>query len=244
MSPDELKELAKTLNIKTGNMGRDKLIDKIKEARNETNTIDNIINDDDLNTQKTTSYVNTQKESPSDNSGSLLAGISDAIDDLDESDSESKDISTEDLPIDTLIAVKSVTFGGLTYISRTNNAVFRWNRIGAVEYMTVAELNEMNNHKRDFLNKPLVILLNEKAVKKFRLTRVYENVAKINDLKKILSSDISVIKRTIDIALDVNMRDILISKISQMIKNKTLVNINVIRLLSEKLKHDFDDMID
>ena len=52
--------------------------------------------------------------------------------------------------------------------------------------MTVADLNEMNNYKRDFLNRPLVILMDERAIKKFRLTPVYENVAKINNLKQVL----------------------------------------------------------
>ena len=86
-----------------------------------------------------------------------------------------------------VIPVKSITFGGLTYKSRTTNAVFRWNQIGAVQDMTIAELNEMNNYKTDFLRKPLVILMDEQAIRKFRLTQVYENVAMINNLQKFLN---------------------------------------------------------
>ena len=51
------------------------------------------------------------------------------------------------------------------------------------------------------------------------------------------------IEKTIDTALQVNMRDILVSKASQMIKNKTLVDINVIRLLSKRLSYDFEDIL-
>ena len=132
----------------------------------------------------------------------------------------------------------------LTYKSRTTNAIFRWNNIGSVEYMTVAELNEMNNYKRDFLNRPLVILLDERAIKKFRLTQVYENVAKINNLKAVFNSDMRTIEETIENALRVNMRDILISKVRQMIKNKTLVDVGIIKMLEKKLQYDLMDTIE
>ena len=99
----------------------------------------------------------------------------------------------------------------------------------------------MNNYKSDFLRKPLVILMDERAVKKFRLTSVYENVAKINNLTAVFNSNLPEIEKVIDDALRVNMRDILISKVRQMYKNKKLKDIEVIRLLERKLKFDLSD---
>lgn len=240
MSLDELKEYAKKLDIKVGNIGKEKLIEKIKGAESSKTSISSVIEDGDLEVNETIPIVTSKKE----NQESLLDSITSAIDDLDESVDTNTDATTEDLPIDTVIPVKSITFGGLTYKSRTNNAIFRWNQIGAIEYMTVADLNEMNNYKRDFLNRPLVILMDERAIKKFRLTPVYENVAKINNLKQVFSSDMATIERTINTALQVNMRDILVSKVSQMIKNKTLVDINIIRLLSRRLSYDFEEILE
>lgn len=240
MSLDELKEYAKTLDIKVGNIGKEKLIEKIKDAENEKSTITSVIDDDDLEAGNPIPVI-TPQEKPEK---SLLDTITSAIDELDESADDGDDTVIEDLPIDTVIPVKSITFGGLTYKSRTNNAMFRWNQIGAIEYMTIADLNEMNNYKRDFLNRPLVILMDERAVKKFRLISVYENVAKINNLKQVFASDIATIEKTIDTALQVNMRDILVSKVSQMIKNKSLVDINIIRLLSNRLSYDFEEILD
>lgn len=239
MSLDELKEYAKKLEIKVGNIGKEKLIEKIKEVEASKSTISSVIEDDDLELTNPIPTVTPQEEK----NESLLDSIASAIDDLDESVDASDNSAIEDLPIDTVIPVKSITFGGLTYKSRTNNAMFRWNQIGAIEYMTIADLNEMNNYKRDFLNRPLVILMDERAIKKFRLTSVYENVAKINNLKQVFASDMATIEKTIDTALQVNMRDILVSKVSQMIKNKTLVDINVIRLLSKRLSYDFEDIL-
>ena len=97
------------------------------------------------------------------------------------------------------------------------------------------------HHKSDFLRKPLIILMDEKAIKKFRLTPVYENVAKINNLTAVFNSSLSEIEKTIDDALKVNMRDILISKVRQMYKNKKLKDIEVIRLLERKLQFDLSD---
>lgn len=235
MELDELKTLAKSRDIKVGNIGREKLIEKLiekdavvlatSEDEDLTENVDIVSKDESVNENK---------------SGSLLDAISETIDELDES-VDDKDDYDDTLDLDTSIPVKSITFGGLTYKSRTTNAVYRWNQIGAIQYMTVAELNEMNNYKNSFLNKPLVILMDERAIKKFRLTPVYENVAKINNLKEVFNSDMQTIDRVIDDALRVNMRDILISKVRQMYKTRKLVDINIIRLLEKKLRFDLSD---
>lgn len=236
MEFDELKEHAKTLGITFGKIGKEKLIEKIKEKE----SFESLMNDDDF--EKDAEVIVEQKTKTESNS--LLDSISSAIDELEEAEVDEIVDETVPLSLDESIAVKSITFGGLTYKSRSTNAIFRWNNIGSVEYMTVAELNEMNNYKRDFLNKPLVILLDERAIKKFRLTPVYENVAKINNLKTVFSSDMQTIERTIDNALKVNMRDILISKVRQMIKAKTLVNVGIIKMLEKKLQYDLMDTIE
>ena len=236
MELDELKEYAKSLGITFGKIGKEKLIEKIKEYEKNESTISSVIEDEDLDDK----IQEENEEIEEENKGSLLDSITSAIDDLE--DSTGGDVEPiVDLPIDTLIGVKSITFGGLTYKSKTNNAIFRWNQIGAVEYMTVGQLNEMNNYKTDFLRKPLVILLDERAIKKFRLTPVYENVAKINNLTAIFNSDMQTISKVIDDALRVNMRDILISKVRQMYRNKKLKDIEVIRLLEQKLQFDLSD---
>lgn len=238
MELDELKELAKSRGLKIGNIGKDKLIDKLKE-----NDTFSAVTSDDEDLSEDTSPENISPIIIGEDEGkatSLLDAISETIDELDESVDDVDDYD-DTLELDTSIPVKSITFGGLTYKSRSTNAVFRWNQIGAIQYMTVAELNEMNNHKSGFLNKPLVILMDERAVKKFRLTPVYENVAKLNNLKEVFSSDMATIERVVDDALRVNMRDILINKVRQMYKTKKLTDINVIRLLEKKLSFDLSE---
>ena len=239
MTLAQLKEYAKSIGIIVGNCGKEKLIEKIKEKE----VTDNIFNDDDLGESDDIEVSVEKSETVTKDTASLLSSISEAIDELDESADDNVQVGDSGLSLDDIIPVKSITFGGLTYKARSTNAIYRWNQIGAIEYMTVAELNEMNNYKRAYLNKPLVILMDERAIKKFRLQKVYENVAQINNLKSLFKSDMATIERTIDTALDANMRDILISKVRQMIKNGTLTNINIIKLLEKKLQHDLADTV-
>lgn len=238
MEIEELKEYAKSLGITFGKIGKDKLIEKIKEKESENATVKSVMEDDDLEESK---EVEISVESTPTTSASLLDSITSAIDDLDDSaGGEIEEIV--DLPMDYTLNVKSITYGGLTYKSRATNAVFRWNQIGEIQSMTIGEINEMNNYKSDFLRKPLVILMDEKAIKKFRLTPVYENVAKINNLSAVFNSgDLDKIDKVISDALSVNMRDILISKVRQMYKNKKLTDINILRLLEKRLQFDLMD---
>lgn len=240
MSLDELKDYAKSIGMTVGNIGKDKLIEKIKDKEEKDKKIENVLNDDDINEKDNVDNVDESPKDDADKNVSLLDSISDAIDELEDSAGGELE-EFKELPTETKIPVKSITFGGLTYISRTTNATFRWNQIGAIQYMTIGQLNEMNNYNSDFLRDPLVILMNETAIKQFRLTSVYEDVAKINNLTDLFKCDLATIEKTIDEALEVNMRNILISKIQQMYKNHKLTDINVIRLLERKLKFDLTE---
>lgn len=229
MTFDEVKEIAKQKGIKIGNIGKEKLIEKINKVLN-GEVVDDSIESDVKETEN--GIENNKDTSVLSTIGNLIGGESEDL------------LEVEDkLPMNTIIPVKSMTYGTVIYKSPTNNAKFKWKDIGSVIHMSIADITEMNNHNNDFLNKPMVILLNEKAVKHFNLATVYENVAQINDLKKLFKSDERTIAATIDNALDVNMRDILISKASTMYKNGELSDIRVIRLLEKKLQYDLSEMV-
>lgn len=234
MGLEELKEYAKSIGITVGNIGKEKLIEKIKDKES-ASYVSSVLNDSDIDPVKEEPPVFDPSPDPSNSS--IIDSISSAIDELENSSDGDIDEIIE-ISDSTPVAVKSITYGGLTYKSRITNALFRWNQIGAVQTMTIAQLNEMNNYSSEFLLKPMVILLDERAVKKFRLTSVYENVAKINNLTALFRSNMKTIERVIDDAINVNMRDILISKVRQMYKNKKLVDVNILRLLQDKLQFE------
>ena len=249
MSISELKDYAKSIGIVVGNCGKEKLIEKIRNKEISTSVFDSSDIDDDTtevhNTYDTVDKTEAVKtDSPKSKTSDILSSIENMINDLDESIDDDVKVEETGLSLDDMIPVKSITFGGLTYKARSTNAIYRWNQIGSIEYMSVAELNEMNNYKRAFLNKPLVILMDERAIKKFRLQKIYENVAQVNNLKSVFERDNKTIENMVDSALKAGMRDILISKVRQMIKNGKLTNVSIIKLLEKKLQYDLMNIVE
>ena len=228
---EELKDYAKEKGIRVGNISRDKLIEKIKENE----SVANVLSDDDDLVEDKTETVIEENDTPK----SILESINETLDDLDDNADSYEDLdSFEPLPDNAKISVRSITFGRLVYRSPTNNAMFVWGGIGDTRIMTIGEIIELNNARPDFLQEPRVVLLDETAIKQFRLTSVYEKVAQINNLKSLFKKSEAEISKVIDNALMANMRDILISKIRTMYANKSLTDINVINLLERKLQFD------
>lgn len=171
----------------------------------------------------------------------ILSVINDNVDKVSNTDNVKATSRTTEVTIanEEEIAVRSIVFGGLTWISPRTNAHYRWNEIGSVEYIPFGELITMNNTKRQYLFNPLVIVQDERAVKHFRLQPVYEKVAQINSLEKVFnSSNRNEVEKVLKTILDVNMRDVAISRIRAMRQNGTLTNIDVIHMIEKILCFD------
>lgn len=231
---DELKEIAKNKGLKIGNIGKDKLIAKLVEL-DEGNTGDNETVVDNENDVKTTE---------SSSASSVLEMINESVDSIASnvvvkasSRKQEEVISGEEE-----IAVRSVTLGGTTWVSPKTNAHYRWNEIGAIEYIPFSELITLNNTKRAFLFKPMVIVMDERAVRYFRLQETYEKVAQIHNLKNVFdTNNLTEISKVLDTIVRVNMRDVAISKIRDMRKVGDLTNIDIIQLVEKKLCFDLSE---
>lgn len=242
MSLDELKEVAKEKGLKFGKIGKEKLIEKIIENDNILSAIDD--EDDMTEVVEKEEAVVKEVEKPA-STEDLLSQINGAIDDLEDSEEEELRVDVKSIDMNKEIPCKSITYGGLTYVSKKTGAKYRWGQIGATEYLPMIDLVAMNNDNKNFLTDPLVILQDVDAIKYFRLNKVYENVAKVNNLKSVFNSgDMDAIKNTIRVGLDANMREVLLSKITQMIKNNVLTNVNIIRLCEKELEYDFSAIIE
>lgn len=223
---DELKEIAKEKGLKFGKIGKDKLIEKLTEL--ETDSANENITEKD------------EEKSTSD----ILNLINESVDSLtsDVTVKASSRKQEETISSDEEIAVRSVTLGGTTWVSPKTNAHYRWNEIGAVEYIPFGELVTMNNTKRNFLFKPMVILLDERAIKYFRLQDTYEKVAQIHNLKNIFDTgDLTKVSKVLDTIVRVNMRDVAISKIRDMRRTGELTNIDIIKLVESRLCFDLSE---
>ena len=239
-SLDELKNIAKEKGITVGNIKKDKLIDKIEKFDLENNTKSLIDGTDIIDDIEKEDIVEDKLDSP--NKENIVESITDIISDLDDyEDSEERDETLEDIGMEEEVPCMSITFGELIYTSNITGATYKWQKIGDVEYLTMKELTSMNNSKPIFLNRPWLILQDVRAINHFSLMSKYEDVAKINQLKKLFASgNTKLITETVDSALKAGMRDVLISKIRTMYNNKVLNNTHIIKLLQEQIRFDID----
>lgn len=139
------------------------------------------------------------------------------------------------------IACKSVVFGGLTWVSPKTNAYYRWENIGSIEYVPFNELITMNNTSRGYLFDPKLVIQDTRVIEYFRLLDVYSNVAQVQNLTKLFNEPLIEISKVVDLAIHVNMREVMISKVRQLRKDGILNNIDVIKLLEQKLCFDLSD---
>lgn len=214
---DELKEIAKQAGITVGNIGKEKLIAKLEAL---------------------------ESDLPEEKKPSILELINESVDSVTSDVSQSTAVRKKKEVIDSLeeIPVRSITLGGTTWVSPKTNAHYRWNEMGAIEYIPFGELCTLNNSKRNFLYKPMVIVMDERVIEYFRLQDTYEKVAQIHNLKNVFETrDVVEIARVLDTILRVNMRDVAISKIRDMRKNGELVDIDIINLVEKKLCFDLSD---
>ena len=244
LSLDKLKEIAKEKGVSVGNTGKEKLIEKIEKYDLENSTkslIDgtDIENDITVTDEDITENKAEEKEEIYSKE-SVIGSINDIVSDLEDfEESDERDDTIEDIGMDEEVPCMSITFGGLIYTSPITGATYKWHKIGDVEYLSMKELVSMNNSKPVFLNRPWIILQDVRAINKFRLMSKYEEVAKVNQLKKLFASgDTKQISDTIDSALKSGMREVVISKVRTMYNNGVLTNTHIINLLEEKLRFD------
>lgn len=244
LSLDKLKEIAKEKGISVGNTGKEKLIEKIEkyDLENSTKSLidgtdienDITVTDEDITENKADENEETRSKE------SVIGSINDIVSDLEDfEETDERDDTIEDIGMDEEIPCMSITFGGLIYTSPITGATYKWHKIGDVEYLSMKELISMNNSKPVFLNRPWIILQDVRAINKFRLMSKYEEVAKVNQLKKLFAGgDTKQISDTIDSALKSGMREVVISKVRTMYNNGVLTNTHIINLLEEKLRFD------
>lgn len=170
----------------------------------------------------------------------VLAEIGNATKEFETTSSKRRNAGVEKIELDEEIACQSITVGGLNYASKTG-AIYRWNQIGDIEYLPFSELVSMGNSARNFLFAPLIILQDSRAVNYFRLLDTYEKVAQINKLDEVFKQNLTKIAAALDTIKATNMRNVAISKIRKMRHDKKLNDIDVIRLIEDKLSFDLSE---
>ena len=190
-----------------------------------------------------TSTGDSAVESPAEDVETVLSDIAESVDLL--SGNTTSDIrvqvKTNTFNLTDKIPCKSLFHGKLVYTSPTNSSRYVWNECGTVQHVPYFELEAMNNHKPEILNKPLLLILEPSVVEDFNFGDVYRKVATLNKLGSILETGkLDVIRAKVRELINVGMRDSVISDVRKRRKENTLVDINVINMLKAELKCDIE----
>lgn len=192
-------------------------------------------------TVETSEAETVKEESVKSDTSSTLDTVNKTIDDVSGASSSNQTSRRREIDVNKEICVRSVTFGGLTWISQKTNAHYRWNEIGAEEYIPVSDLIAMNNSDQAFLTEPLVVLQDEDVVEYFRLAPVYKKIAVVNSLEDLIKEgDLAKIEKALRDIRNTSMRNVAISKIKELREKRVLNNIDVIRLVERILCFDME----
>jgi hypothetical protein len=180
-------------------------------------------------------------ETPADDVEAMLSDINKSIDSLSgntEIDAKVQ-VMKNSFNLTDKIPCKSLFHGKLVYTSPTNGSRYVWNEYGTVQHVPLVELESMNNHKPDILNKPLLLILEPKVVEDFNFGDVYRKVASFNKLSGYYNDGkLNVIRAKVRELIEVGMRDSVIADARKRRKENTLVDINIINMLKVELKCD------
>lgn len=75
-----------------------------------------------------------------------------------------------------LIPVMNITNGQLIYTSKRTGNEFRWNEYGDIDHLEYQELLGMRTSYRRFFDEPFILVLDDRAVEKLGLAKMYENI--------------------------------------------------------------------
>lgn len=137
---------------------------------------------------------------------------------------------------DEKIIVESVS-DNIVYKSAKSGIVYRWNKTGDSDILTVREIINMDNASKRFLRTPWLKVNDERVIEALGLKDLYDLLEKVSDidlLTKMSTPELERLFERLPKEYKEDFRDSIISKI----RNKELRDLNVIEVLSDVLDTD------
>jgi hypothetical protein len=137
------------------------------------------------------------------------------------------------------IDVRSCTNGGLNWVSKSSGIHYHWLHFNDVQPMKYSDLEYMRRHSGHHIDKPNVIIDDERVIKKYRLMALYTKVAEAMAVENAIGS-VEKMTAICKNAKLINMRDLTIDKLTKLIDDGELTNYRVIKAAEEALNYKFD----
>ena len=149
------------------------------------------------------------------------------------------------VPLDTVVPVVCNAVGGLVYESQRNRgAIIRWDSIGSIEYLEVAELVSMRNTSRRFFEDNWVVLEDAddftagQIYEFLKVSQYYKNVFTSENIDEIFEMNPKEIVKVVS-GLSKGMKDTIASRAKEKIDAKELDSSNKIDALETALNVKF-----
>ena len=108
----------------------------------------------------------------------------------------------------------------LTYTSSITGAKYRWNRIGQIKIMSIAEVRAMESDSMSFLHTPWCIVHDRRVNEAFEIEDIYNAVQNIKDIKKAVKMSDRELTKTLNAIPKFKAQ--FANAVATMIENKTL----------------------
>ena len=152
------------------------------------------------------------------------------------------ELKTEDIKHNELIEVMNGLTGGLIIGSPRSGAVWEFTQYGQSDFIEYRDLEVIRNTGNKLFTDAILIVLDKRVVKKFRLEDVYKHIVLPDDVESIFKKSVEDIQIFLDKAPE-GVIQTFVGKAVELYEKDKLNNIRLIKFIEEKFNIDFEDMV-
>ena len=142
-----------------------------------------------------------------------------------------KQATSDDIQENDYITIRNVSTGSVVVGTRNNEYILE--NEGDIERVQFNELRSLKNAHPKFFTIPLIVVDDEKAVKKLGLEKLYSELAYLDDLKSFFENNYEdEIVQKLNKLSDFSRMQVF-EKLKQMVKDKTFIDMDVRELIKK-----------
>jgi hypothetical protein len=153
-----------------------------------------------------------------------------------------KALRSQEIERNELIEVMSNTTGGLILGSPRTGSVWKFTEYGQTDYIEFHELETFRNVSGKVFTDAILIILDERVVKKFRLEEIYESIVTPVSIESLFNKSLEEVETFLEKAPD-GMLQAFTGKAVELYRANKLNNVRLIKFIEEKFNIDFEDMV-
>ena len=161
----------------------------------------------------------------------MMALLNSKQNEIEELKNNKQATSDDDIQENDYVTIRNVSTGSVVVGTRNNEYILE--NEGDIERVQFNELRSLKNAHPKFFTIPLIVIDDEKAVKKLGLEKLYSELAYLNDLKTFFENNYEdEIVQKLNKLSDFSRMQVF-EKLKQMVKDKTFIDMDVRELIKK-----------